>query len=326
MAKSLNDVLKGVNKSKDVPGSTGSEPGIDYAPKSKGDQDFVALHKTQKHEDRVGNGDDVYNASKVKKAKMERHGHDPDPKAKKIYQQANEAKDEGEYGYEGDMAISQLKSIMRNASQLMGLLKPDTDLPEWVQSKITLANDYVDTAANYMMSEMSEARMCEACGKSGSSCSCGSDKDDQPKYNGKKKLLLDRKKLQEVLTKKTSVGEVISDFVHSKDPKFEGKSKAERQKMALGAYYGMHPEKSKKTTNEEVEQIDEISPALLKKARDMAVQKNLNARTTGNAPRATAMRTKAYKFNAAMEKKIKNEQADTHIATPSTLVGDTGRV
>jgi hypothetical protein len=42
-----------------------------------------------------------------------------------------------------------------------------------------------------------------------------------------------------------SAGDVISDFVHSKDPKFEGKSKKMRQKMALGAYYGMHPEKSK---------------------------------------------------------------------------------
>mgnify|MGYP003346771018 CR=1 FL=1 len=52
--------------------------------------------------------------------------------------------------------------------------------------------------------------------------------------------------LDEKLTKKMSAGDVISDFVHSDDPKFKGKSKKERQKMALGAYYGMHPEKSKK--------------------------------------------------------------------------------
>lgn len=53
------------------------------------------------------------------------------------------------------------------------------------------------------------------------------------------------KKLDEKLTKSMSAGDVISDFVHSDDPKFKGKSKKERQKMALGAYYGMHPEKSK---------------------------------------------------------------------------------
>lgn len=52
--------------------------------------------------------------------------------------------------------------------------------------------------------------------------------------------------LEEKLTKKMTAGEVISDFVNSDDPKFKGKSKAERTRMALGAYYGMHPEKSKK--------------------------------------------------------------------------------
>jgi len=63
------------------------------------------------------------------------------------------AKDKREYGYEGDMAISQLKSIISNAEALMSMLKPETDLPEWVQLKITLAQDYVLTARDYMASE-----------------------------------------------------------------------------------------------------------------------------------------------------------------------------
>jgi len=67
-----------------------------------------------------------------------------------------EEKDKREYGYEGDMAISQLKTVARHAEHLMGMLKPDTDLPEWVQSKITLATDYLQTAHDYMMSEMNE--------------------------------------------------------------------------------------------------------------------------------------------------------------------------
>jgi len=45
--------------------------------------------------------------------------------------------------------------------------------------------------------------------------------------------------LDEVITKKTSMGDVISDFVHSKNPKFAGKSKKERMKQAMGAYYAM---------------------------------------------------------------------------------------
>jgi len=65
-------------------------------------------------------------------------------------------KDPGEYDYEGDMAMSQLKSIITNAQKLHDMLNPETNLPEWVQSKITLAEDYVVTAANYMEGEMNE--------------------------------------------------------------------------------------------------------------------------------------------------------------------------
>ena len=68
----------------------------------------------------------------------------------------NEAKDEGEYDYEGDMAMSQLKSVITNAQKLHDMLEPNTNLPEWVQSKITLAEDYIVTAANYMDGEMNE--------------------------------------------------------------------------------------------------------------------------------------------------------------------------
>ncbi len=66
------------------------------------------------------------------------------------------AKDPREYGYEGEMAMSQLKAIMMHAEQLHDMMEPDTDLPEWVQSKITLAYDYIQTAADYMSTEMSE--------------------------------------------------------------------------------------------------------------------------------------------------------------------------
>lgn len=67
-----------------------------------------------------------------------------------------EAKDNREYDYEGDMAMSQLKSVITHAQKLHDMLDPDTNLPEWVQSKITLAEDYIVTAANYMDGEMNE--------------------------------------------------------------------------------------------------------------------------------------------------------------------------
>jgi hypothetical protein len=64
-----------------------------------------------------------------------------------------EAKDEQEYGYEGDMALNQLATLTRCAEMIKDCLKPETDLPEWVQSKITLATDYIQTAADYLYSE-----------------------------------------------------------------------------------------------------------------------------------------------------------------------------
>lgn len=194
MAKYLNDILKGVYKSEVVPGSTGKDPGVDYAGKMQDERDFVAKHKVQKHQDRVGNGDDVYNAAKTKQSKDNKHGHTPDPKAKTAYKQHNEAKDPREYGYEGEMAISQIKSIMNHSSQLLGFLEPETDLPEWVQSKITLANDYIQTAADYFATEMTEESSCGS--KEEMSAS-----DKEPRYNGKNKqgrqLITDKKKIEE---------------------------------------------------------------------------------------------------------------------------------
>jgi len=50
--------------------------------------------------------------------------------------------------------------------------------------------------------------------------------------------------VSEVLTKSTTAGETISDFVHSKNPKFAGKSKEKRKQMALAAYYAKQNEET----------------------------------------------------------------------------------
>ena len=69
----------------------------------------------------------------------------------------SEEKDKREYDYEGDMAMSQLRSIIRNSQILHDkILTPTTNLPEWCQSKITLAEDYITTVFNYMQNEMDE--------------------------------------------------------------------------------------------------------------------------------------------------------------------------
>lgn len=57
--------------------------------------------------------------------------------------------------------------------------------------------------------------------------------------------------INEVLSKDAAAGDWISDFVHSDNPKFAGKSKEKRKQMALAAYYA-------KQKNEEVELAETI--------------------------------------------------------------------
>lgn len=64
--------------------------------------------------------------------------------------------------------------------------------------------------------------------------------------------------LEEKLDPSMGVKAYIDDFIKSDNPKFEGKSKKERIQMALGAYYA-----AKKGTNEEVEELDELSKKTL---------------------------------------------------------------
>ena len=174
MPKLLKDILDGVKKSKIVPGSTGSDPGVDYAPKAPNEQEFVKKHEREEHADRVGNGDDIYQATNIKSsiAKETEHGRKNIEASKKV----NEA----------------------------------------VKCNMTEAGTYCP------VHEMAD---------------CSS---------------MSKKTLKEVLTQNTSAKEIIDDFENSNDPKFAGKSKEERRRMALGAYYSMHPEKSKKKVDEDL--------------------------------------------------------------------------
>ena len=114
------------------------------------------------------------------------------------------AEKKGEYDYEGDMAKSQLKSIITNAQRMHDMLEETTNLPEWVQSKITLAEDYILTATSYMEGEMSE------------------------EYSIQERINMAKAKM----------GDVIKDFYKSDAPQFAGRSKSKRRQMAIAAKLG----------------------------------------------------------------------------------------
>jgi hypothetical protein len=60
----------------------------------------------------------------------------------------------GEFDYDDNMAVGQLRTIIRNAETLLTLMQADTDLPDWILSKITMAEDGVVSSANYLQSSM----------------------------------------------------------------------------------------------------------------------------------------------------------------------------
>ena len=72
------------------------------------------------------------------------------------FKNIKEARDPHEYDYEGEMAKGQLRTIIANAQRAHDMLEDDTNMAEWVQSKITLAADYISTVADYMQSEVNE--------------------------------------------------------------------------------------------------------------------------------------------------------------------------
>jgi len=76
----------------------------------------------------------------------------------KSVSEAVEPEKKDEYDGEVDMAKNQLKRIISHAQHFHDMLTDkDQNLPEWVQSKVTKAEDYISTAHDYMMGEMQEA-------------------------------------------------------------------------------------------------------------------------------------------------------------------------
>lgn len=203
---------------------------------------------------------------------------DPRPKNMIGY---HEAKDPKEYDFEGDMAKGDLKVIIKHAQKIHDMLDDNTNLPEWVQSKITKSEDYITTVANYLDTEMNES-ITEA--------KHGDYEITHKPYNGpdKHEYVSDdvqyvhtkhQKKLgiehadegsdggvtRHVTVKNTKTG-AVSHHAVSHEETF--KDKSQKQKIQIRALKKVTPHDKahmnvikKHLQKEEVEQIDEISKA-----------------------------------------------------------------
>ncbi len=125
--------------------STTRKKPVKYKP---GMKDGVRIREESTEETKMNKGRLL---AKAIMAKQSKH-----PLSQNMGEAVKDVADLGEYDYEGDMAKSQLRSILVNAKRLHDMLEDQDNLPEWVQSKITLAEDYILTAASYMEGEMNE--------------------------------------------------------------------------------------------------------------------------------------------------------------------------
>lgn len=124
--------------------------------------------------------------------------------------------------------------------------------------------------------------------------------------------------LMEKLRASDPTGKWISDFVHSDNPKFAGKSKKERIRMALGASYAA------KRQNEDVD-IDEAAwgqdkMANLKAAHDRHSEKAIAANRAGDDEAVKVHQSKMNMIKNQMNKLRKEEVEQVDELRTSTLL------
>ena len=231
MAKPLKDIIGGKGTSHKKKNDLGG-----YAPKAGDEQKFAQKHDIEVHDDRNGNGDDVFKGT-TKEAPFKKQNPSV-YEAKEVEEAKCNVSAKGTHcPVHGLAECSYMKKINESdfKTALPGIMKDIKSKKMSAQQLRQTHGTHYKTLAN-MTSNKHGA-----------------------KYTRSHMLAVanqhmneEVEQVDEVITKKTSAGEVISDFVHSKNPKFAGKSKEKRKQMALAAYYA-------KQRNEE--KIQEVYPA-----------------------------------------------------------------
>jgi hypothetical protein len=254
-----------------------------------------------------------------------------------------EAKEKTEYDYEGDMAMGQLKSIIANSQRMHDMLSDDTNLPEWVQSKITLAEDYISTASNYMQGEMNEEQIDEvlplvagaaaryAAGKAGAGVVGRTVAGAATKYAVSKSMNKEEVEVIDELSKKT-MGSYVKKASGAEQPKnvmspknvpltkiaaYQGDSETghfgkrfnqatydKAERLRKNRSQGI-TRATDKLTKEEVEQVDEISKKTMGRYINKAKDSiDMTSYRSGIKDGTAISSSTPYKSNNPLEKKL----------------------
>lgn len=251
--------------------------------------------------------------------------------------------DQREYNYEGEMSKTKLRTIMRHAEALEKMLEDDQNLPEWVQSKITKAEDYMSTVHNYLMSDegVTESAKMECPKCKGEGCSHCDDKgyhteELTPEQKAKRLEMI--KKSAQKLNKRAEMDAkkaMKSDPVLGKRPVDEASKLSPAQKKIDHNKNGkIDGDDLAKLRKEESEQIDEKdsfekklkfaaskSPAVQSYMKRKAAERSdMNKKNDPNAAKkgyALSATPPERAFNKARKKGMSASQASQAVGTAS---------
>ena len=195
-----------------------------FAPKSEDEKRFRDKHKVQAHPDRNGNGDEVFKASKVKTYEREKeHGYNVD-KDQDVYEDVEQATDS-----------IRSPARIKNLAQKTIVRIQEGGMPSSVaKTKQRYADmshkEFADLHGDKSKQKLEDMAWRHGYGK-------GSQFYVDKVAKGKSSTNEEVEEIDEVLKPSMGAAAYIKDFVHSDNPKFKGKSKKQRMKQALAAYY-----------------------------------------------------------------------------------------
>ena len=102
---------------------------------------------------------------------------------------------------EGYMMMNQIRHIDSAINKLMGMIRDDENLPEWVQSKVTKATDYIRSVRDYLEAEKADTQQI--------------DGEKKPRMET---LQILRKRAKDLLEASYSDRSKVKDFSKEKNP------------------------------------------------------------------------------------------------------------
>ena len=150
--------------------------------------------------------------------------------------------DKDEYDEEGEMVKSQARTIEDAAKELQEILDDDENLPEWVQKKVTLAKEYIDTARDYMKANPDEE-----------------ESEENPEELDEEAVSRDQQEAAGAALSAKRGDTPVSELVGASKEMYDSMTEKELEDFAGTKHKGL-PEKVKKKKTEETTVAGSVAP------------------------------------------------------------------